>query len=161
MKFFHFEEKKRAKDAVVKKLRLKTTTMNVQKKKLTLQLKQKEEMGEVLHEVDFNQLKIENQQYLEKIDDKNNELLDLKLKATNTTVYLNGKKRLMHDLTEKIDSTTQEIKIRTKTLKNLEEEQVRVGKEVEEAREQLQKLKNKMEDFEVPATKNSILRPIS
>jgi len=102
-------------------------------------------------------LKIENQQYLEKIDDKNNELLDLKLKATNTTVYLNGKKRMMHDLTEKIDSTTQEIKIRTKTLKNLEEEQVRVDREVEEAREQLQKLKNKMDDFEVPATKNYIL----
>ena len=54
------------------------------KKKLEMQIKQKEEMGEVLHEVDFNQLKIENQQYLEKIDEKNQELLRLKLMAGNT-----------------------------------------------------------------------------
>ena len=61
------------------------------KKKLEMQIKQKEEMGEVLHEVDFNQLKIENQQYLEKIDEKNQELLRLKLMAGNTLqVIMNG-----------------------------------------------------------------------
>ena len=61
------------------------------KKKLEMQIKQKEEMGEVLHEVDFNQLKIENQQYLEKIDEKNQELLRLKLMAGNTLqVMMNG-----------------------------------------------------------------------
>ena len=46
-------------------------------------------MGEVLHEVDFNQLKIENKQYLEKIDEKNQELLRLKLMAGNTLQILN------------------------------------------------------------------------
>ena len=50
---------------------------------------QKEEMGEVLHEVDFNQLKIENQQYLEKIDEKNQDLLRLKLMSTNVQQILN------------------------------------------------------------------------
>ena len=50
---------------------------------------QKEEMGEVLHEVDFNQLKIENQQYLEKIDERNQDLLRLKLMAGNTLQVLN------------------------------------------------------------------------
>ena len=44
----YFDEKKRAKEALVKKLRLKTDSMGVQKKKVSLQLKQKEEMGEVL-----------------------------------------------------------------------------------------------------------------
>lgn len=53
---------------------------------------QKEEMGEVLHEVDFNQLKIENQQYLEKIDEKNQDLLRLKLMAGNTLQVLNSYK---------------------------------------------------------------------
>ena len=38
----------------------------------------KEDMGEVLHVVDFDQLKIENQQYLERIEERNNELLRLK-----------------------------------------------------------------------------------
>ena len=43
----------------------------------------------MLHEVDFNQLKIENKQYLEKIDEKNQELLRLKLMAGNTLQILN------------------------------------------------------------------------
>ena len=42
------------------------------------QLRLKEDMGEVLHVVDFDQLKIENQQYLERIEERNNELLRLK-----------------------------------------------------------------------------------
>lgn len=46
-------------------------------------------MGEVLHEVDFNQLKIENKQYLEKIDDRNQDLLRLKLMAGKTLQVLN------------------------------------------------------------------------
>ena len=46
-------------------------------------------MGEVLHEVDFNQLKIENQQYLEKIDERNQDLLRLKLMAGSTLQVLN------------------------------------------------------------------------
>ena len=43
----------------------------------------------MLHEVDFNQLKIENQQYLEKIDEKNQDLLRLKLMSTNVQQILN------------------------------------------------------------------------
>ena len=46
-------------------------------------------MGEVLHEVDFNQLQIENKQYQEKIEERNQELLKLKLKAGNTQQVLN------------------------------------------------------------------------
>ena len=43
----------------------------------------------MLHEVDFNQLKIENSQYLEKIDERNQDLLRLKLMATNVLQILN------------------------------------------------------------------------
>lgn len=54
-------------------------------------MKQKEEAGEVRREVDFEQLKIENRQCNEKFEDKNQELLKLKLSAGNTlqilTVY--------------------------------------------------------------------------
>ena len=74
---------------MVGKLRLKNSTLRVQKKKLHMQLKQKEEMGEVLNEVDFKQLKIENSQYLEKIEERNQDLLRLKLMATNTLQVLN------------------------------------------------------------------------
>lgn len=42
---------------------------------------------QVLHLVDFDQLKIENQQHLERIDAKNKELLQLKL-STGKTVQV-------------------------------------------------------------------------
>lgn len=46
-------------------------------------------MGEVLHAVDFNQLKIENQQYMEKIEERNTDLLRLKQDASKTMQLLN------------------------------------------------------------------------
>ena len=52
--------------------------LQVQVKKMEQQLHQKEDMGEVLHVVDFDQLKIENQQYLDRIEERNTELLRLK-----------------------------------------------------------------------------------
>ena len=59
-------------------------------------------MGEVLHEVDFNQLKIENQQYLEKIDDRNKDLLRLKLMTGNVLQVLNTYK-VFHFVVSKLD----------------------------------------------------------
>jgi len=57
---------------------LSTFTAQVQVRKVEQQLHQKEDMGEVLHVVDFDQLKIENQQYLDRIEERNTELLRLK-----------------------------------------------------------------------------------
>ena len=71
------------------KLWLKNSSSKVKRCKLQAQLKQKEEAGEVRHEVDFEQLKIENKQYNEKFEDKNQELLRLKLSAGNTLQVLN------------------------------------------------------------------------
>lgn len=45
-------------------------------------------MGEILHEVDYQQLKIENAQFMEKIEEKNKELLRLKLMAGNSLQVL-------------------------------------------------------------------------
>ena len=74
---------------MIEKIRLKNSTLKVQKNKLILQLKQKEEMGEVLHAIDFDQLQIENKQYLIKIEERNAELMKLKLSAGNTIQTLN------------------------------------------------------------------------
>ena len=53
---------------------------------------QKEESGEVRHEVDFKQLKIENKRHSEHYEEKNQELLKLKLTAGNTLQVLNSYK---------------------------------------------------------------------
>jgi hypothetical protein len=87
------EEKLRQKDTLTEKLRLKNSTIKAQIVKLEHQLAHKEEMGEVLHLVDFDQLKIENQQYMEKIEERNKELLRLKLSTSRTVqvwALLNG-----------------------------------------------------------------------
>ena len=64
----------------------------MKKRKLGGQLKVKEEAGEVRSEVDFEQLKIENKQFSGKFDEKNEELLKLKLSAGNTLQILNSYK---------------------------------------------------------------------
>jgi hypothetical protein len=47
-----------------------------------------EELAEGLHLIDFEQLKIENQTYNEKIEERNEELLKLRKKITTTVQVL-------------------------------------------------------------------------
>ena len=55
----YFEEKLRAKDSMIDKLKLKNSSLKVQVQKLDKSLGEKAEMGEVLHAIDFDQLDIE------------------------------------------------------------------------------------------------------
>lgn len=88
----HHDEKLKARDTLIEKLRLKSAALRAQMAKLRLQLRQKEELGEVLQEVDFSQLKIENKQYLERIEERNQQLLDLKRDAGSHQHALNRHK---------------------------------------------------------------------
>ena len=72
--------------SVVEKLRLKNASLKSQIQKVDLQLRQKEEMGDVLHYIDFHQLGIENKQYMAKIEERNQELLKLKMTTDKTPV---------------------------------------------------------------------------
>lgn len=47
-------------------------------------MREKEQLAEGLHLIDFEQLKIENQSLTEKIEERNEELLKLKRKITMT-----------------------------------------------------------------------------
>lgn len=47
-------------------------------------MREKEQLAEGLHMIDFEQLKIENQSLTEKIEERNEELLKLKRKITMT-----------------------------------------------------------------------------
>lgn len=144
------EDKMRSKDTLIEKLRLKNSTLNVQKKKLQLQLKQKEEMGEVLHEVDFNQLKIENSQYLEKIDERNQELLHLKLMATNALQVLNTYKKKLQILTLESEKLKSEIIQRNDLFGKIETEMKFVLQEKETALAVNKKCRQQIQDFKVP-----------
>lgn len=72
------------KEALVEKFRLKNGTLVASMAKLEAQLSREEGMGEALRQVDFEQLKIENQQHQETLQARNQELLRMKKTAADT-----------------------------------------------------------------------------
>lgn len=151
-----FEEKKRMKEALAKKIMLKTGTLGTQIRKLNVQIQQKEEMGGVLHKVDLEQLQFENQQYQEKIDAKNRQLLEAKKKQTTIIQLLNNKKLAMTRLQADADVCQEE-------LNNRNENQIRLDKEISQVRVELRDAKNDLDDlsevlktYKVPSTMNYI-----
>jgi len=141
----YMEEKLRAKGAMAEKLRLKNMTLKSQIQKMEGQLQQKEDMGEVLHVIDFDQLKIENQQYLEKIEERNNELLRLKLTTGNTVQVLNTLKHKLNNLTAESEWLKRETSQRKETLAKLSEEIARVEQEKEQAARADRKMRRETE----------------
>jgi len=83
----------------------------------------------VLHEVDFSQLKIENQQYIEKIDERNQELLRLKMMAGSTLQVLNAYKKKLSTLTMEFDRIKVDIEARHELLARIDDE-TKVAEEV-------------------------------
>mmetsp|Transcript_16800 Transcript_16800/g.57376 ORF Transcript_16800/g.57376 Transcript_16800/m.57376 type:complete len:374 (-) Transcript_16800:68-1189(-) len=130
-----------SKDAMIEKLRLKNVTLKSQITKLELQLQQKEEMGEVLHVIDFEQLKIENQSLNEKIEERNEELLKLRKKTTTTV-------QVLTHLKEKLQFVQKENEVLKAELEGLDAALV-------EKRDLLQRLKR---DRDLLRTKNAKLK---
>lgn len=83
-----FEEAEVDQDTEVADIRLKHINLVSQLRQLEDQVKQKEELAEGLHLIDFEQLKIENQTLNEKIEERNDELHKLRKKTTTTVQVL-------------------------------------------------------------------------
>ena len=115
----YLEDKLRQRDAMIEKLRLKNATLKTQKQKVEQQLRQKEEMGDVLHYIDFHQLQIENKQYIQKIEERNEELLKLKLTTGTTVQALNSLKNKLASLLTESTSISKETASRTSQLAKL------------------------------------------
>ncbi|XP_059569683.1 coiled-coil domain-containing protein 113 isoform X2 [Alligator mississippiensis] len=146
----YLEEKNHYRDALKEKLRLKNDSLKVQKKKLQLQLRQKEEMGEALHEVDFQQLKIENAQFLERIDERNRDLLQLKLTAGNTLQILNSYKGKLQNATGTATHLVKEISQRKELLEKTERETILAEEEQAKVECLNKKLRKQLSDYRVP-----------
>ncbi|PRP74071.1 hypothetical protein PROFUN_08695 [Planoprotostelium fungivorum] len=140
----YFEDKIKTKDNLIEKLKLKNLTLKNQCTKIEGQLQHKEDMGEVFLPIDFDQLKIENQQYLEKIEERNAELLNLKVTAGHTLRVLSNYKKKLHNLGVEQNKLGQEIRVK-------EENLGRVVVEQEAAENRNEKLKQQLEEYRVPA----------
>ncbi|KAL2079462.1 hypothetical protein ACEWY4_025206 [Coilia grayii] len=79
-------EQRREKELVA--VRLENIKLKSMTRKFEAALRAKEELAEGLHLIDFEQLKIENQTYNEKIEERNEELLKLRKKITGTVQVL-------------------------------------------------------------------------
>jgi len=84
----HKETQEEEKDKAVAKVRIRNIQLSNKLKQLQDAVKQKEELEQGLHLIDFEQLKIENQTLTEKIEERNDELHKLRKKTTTTVQVL-------------------------------------------------------------------------
>jgi len=103
------EEQERKKETEVCQARLENIRQKHRLKKRELALKQKEELAAGLHLIDFEQLKIENQTYNEKIEERNEDLLKLKRKIESTVQVLTHLKEKLEYVTEKNEELESEL----------------------------------------------------
>lgn len=142
----YFEDKLKQVDGVIEKLRLKNSTLKSQITKVEVQLVQKEEVGDVLHYIDFHQLQIENKQYVASIEERNDELLQVKLLTGKTIQVLNEYKKR---LGEKLDEETwlkNEVDGKRTLLSKLDKEEDRVDKEVRVEKRSRNRLRQQIEE---------------
>lgn len=136
----YMEEKLRQKDALMEKLRLKNANLKVQGQKIDAQVRTKEEMGDVLHYIDFHQLQIENKQYVAKIEERNDELLRLKMTTGNTVQSLNHLKRKLRELMDQSSWLTNELKVKNDNNNKVKVEIDSGRKNIIKERKSLQKM---------------------
>ncbi|XP_004843189.1 coiled-coil domain-containing protein 113 isoform X2 [Heterocephalus glaber] len=146
----YIEDMNHQRDNMKDKLRLKNVSLQVQRKKMLLQLRQKEEVGEALHEVDFQQLNIENAQFLEMIEAKNQELIQLKLASGNTLQVLSTYKNKLHQAMEMYNNLDKEILLRNELLEKIQRETLQVEEDRAKAEALNKKLHKQMAEFRVP-----------
>ncbi|XP_065065961.1 coiled-coil domain-containing protein 96-like [Rhopilema esculentum] len=101
------------KEQEVRQVRLENIKLKNKLRKKEQQLKAKEELAEGLHLIDFEQLKIENQTYNEKIEERNEEILKLRKKITTTV-------QVLTHLKEKLQFVQGENTEQRAKLKNIE-----------------------------------------
>ncbi|XP_003792671.1 coiled-coil domain-containing protein 113 isoform X1 [Otolemur garnettii] len=146
----YIEDMNRRRDHMKDKLRLKNVSLKVQRKKMLLQLRQKEEVGEALHEVDFQQLKIENAQFLETIEGRNQELIQLKLVSGNTLQVLNTYKSKLQRALEMNVNLDKEILMRNELLEKIERETLQVEEDRAKAEAVNKKFRKQLAEFRAP-----------
>ena len=154
----YFEDKVKNRDSYIEKLRLKNSSMRGRIQKLRVQLRQKEEMGDALHQVDFDQLQIEHKQDVEKIMELYEELVKLKLASGNANQVLNTYKKKLNVLNKESDQLNSELQQRKDILEKITAELSIAERDKEEASEVNQSLRQKLSDFNAPEVMDYVKR---
>ncbi|NXG62840.1 CC113 protein, partial [Hemiprocne comata] len=149
-KLLGYMEKNRQRDLLSEKLHLKNHLLKGYKRKLQQQLRQKEQVGETLSEVGLQQLQVRNAQYQEKIGEKNQELLQLKITSAKTVQVLSFYKRKLQDAMETSTSLMKDMSQRKKLLEKTEREAALVEEQQAEAESVNWQLQKQLSEHRVP-----------
>ena len=146
----YFHERLQAHETLTNKLRARISSLKAHIVRLEDQLRQKEEMGDTLNEIDFDQLKIENRQYLDKIDEKNIELILLKRRVGKATQILNRYKNDLKTKTNDLIETEQRFDKQQILYEHAQQEVTRASHERSYVVKKHRHLVDQVENFQVP-----------
>ncbi|XP_012251840.1 coiled-coil domain-containing protein 113-like isoform X2 [Athalia rosae] len=150
-KFVRFmEEWLKAADGIIEKLRLKSASLKSQIGKVKHQLAQKEELGEILHPIDFEQLAIENHKYQQKIEKKNHHLLQMKKITGRCSLKLSNCKQKLAEQVATLKSIEKEIVHKQTQIEKFAAEEQATIIDSEKAAVQLRKITHLMDEYTVP-----------
>jgi hypothetical protein len=146
----YFNDRLKGRESFINKLHDRSSGIKGQIQRLDRQLRQNEEMGDGLNEIDFNQLKIENKQFLDKIDEKNLELVLLKQQVAKFTHLFNHYKNILQMRTQDLMDIQKRIDKQQNLLEYTEREMVAANYEQTRAAKKHSDLVEQTEGFHVP-----------
>ncbi|KAB0805016.1 hypothetical protein PPYR_01986 [Photinus pyralis] len=152
----YMEEWLRSAELTIEKMRLKTCTLKAMYSKLSHQLIQKEELGETIDAVDFEQLRIQNNHLAKTIEEKNAHLLDLKKMNGMSNLVLSTNKKYLQKQMAKMKSMKQSINTKKERIINLDSEYKEVETQVAKEKEKYQKIQHLTQHYTVPDTMDYI-----
>lgn len=153
----YIEERIRLKDTIIQKNEENNEKLkrSIQKEKIKIQ--KKEQANDDLQFIDFHQLQIENKKLVRDIDDKNKQLLSLKVNSgTNTQNLtqikdtLSREEKELKDLETQIEENTESIKVNTKVILKVKNMTKKINKKQKKYKQQ------KYESDNLPTVSNYI-----
>jgi len=154
----YFEQSIAEKADLADKLRLKNKTMKAARAKMEAQVKQKEEQGDSLHSIDFHQLQIKNSQFNQKIKERNDELLKLKLTTGRTVAILNSLKKSLSDCLIASKRIRRDIKEKYAARERMKDELSRVSVELRDERVRNRQYKIQQSNPDMPQVMDYVLQ---
>ncbi|XP_044745928.1 coiled-coil domain-containing protein 113-like [Coccinella septempunctata] len=136
--------------AVIQKYRLRQSTLTSHLRKLKEVLKQKKELGESLHAVDFEKLQIENNHFLKEIDLRTLQLIDLKrMNGGANLILTNQKKFLMKQISE-MQKIQRDIDETRNKIDDLERETEKAEEQLDRVKAHYESIRQMIEEYKVP-----------
>ncbi|BFZ12518.1 hypothetical protein BsWGS_15557 [Bradybaena similaris] len=156
----YLEKKLKNNESLKKKLIIKYSSTKTQEKKLMLELEQKEQIGDVLQEVDFDQLRILNQQYKQTLSERTRDLLALKLMTGTVMKALNGHKKKLQDLKKESDRILSDITAREDFKRRIDAEAHGVKLEMSHIGKCNSRLRTNLGKFQAPKVMDYVMTSI-